>query len=139
MQALKRGGLLSVVTYTGHAEGLQEHEAVAKLFLELPTDTWLTICLSLMNRKASPQLLCAWKRSQRAVKLPPAAFHMRARSCSNYCLVHVVQFSCCCPRLKGMFNCCGGQEHLAGSGFSASKATAAHVASRQSEFKELQN
>lgn len=62
MQVLQPGGLLSVVAYTGHAEGLQEHEAVAKHFSDLPTDAWITTSLSLLNRRSAPQLLCAWKR-----------------------------------------------------------------------------
>jgi hypothetical protein len=61
-QVLQRGGLLSVMTYTGHAEGAEEYAAVAKCFSELPTDQWVTTKLSFMNRKGAPQLLCAWKR-----------------------------------------------------------------------------
>ena len=62
MQVLQQGGLLSVVAYTGHAEGLREHDAVAEHFSALPTEAWLTTSLSLLNRRSAPRLLCAWKR-----------------------------------------------------------------------------
>jgi hypothetical protein len=61
-QVLRRGGLLSVMAYTGHQEGRQEYAAVVECFSALPTDEWVTSNLLLMNRKSAPQLLCAWKR-----------------------------------------------------------------------------
>lgn len=65
-EALRRGGLCSILCYTGHAGGAAEYAAVKGWVEALPTEPWLSSEVRLLNRPSAPVLVLVWKRRPRA-------------------------------------------------------------------------
>lgn len=61
-EVLQYGGLLSVLSYTGHDGGVEEYQAVQQLISKLPPSEWVTSQVQLLNRPTAPILLLAWKQ-----------------------------------------------------------------------------
>ena len=62
MQVVQPGGLISILSYTGHPGGQEEYEAVQQLLTGLTPNYWVTTELRLLNRVTSPILLMVWRR-----------------------------------------------------------------------------
>ena len=62
LEVLHPGGLLSILSYTGHDGGMDEYAAVSALLEKLPTAYWVSSQIKLLNRPTAPVLLLAWKR-----------------------------------------------------------------------------
>ena len=59
---MQEGGIISIVGYTGHAEGAEEVAAVAALLGELDPNAWTVARTELLNRRAAPTLIIAFRR-----------------------------------------------------------------------------
>lgn len=62
LEAVRQGGLISILAYTGHQGGQQEYEAVRDLVAALPTAYWVATEHRLLNRPSAPVLLLVWRR-----------------------------------------------------------------------------
>ena len=60
--ALRPGGLASILCYTGHPGGQEEYEAVRDAVGALPPSAWVSSEVRLLNRPTAPVLLLLWKR-----------------------------------------------------------------------------
>lgn len=67
-EVLRPGGLLSILSYTGHPGGMEEYAAVSALLEELPPQYWVSSQIKLLNRPTAPVLLLALKREIQAEK-----------------------------------------------------------------------
>ena len=63
-RALRVGGAVSVMVYTGHEGGLEEAAAVDAFAAALPTAEWTATSIALVNRAAAPRLLLLYKRER---------------------------------------------------------------------------
>jgi hypothetical protein len=66
--ALRSGGVISVMIYTGHPGGLEEAAAVDAFAAALPTGEWTATSIALTNRAACPRLLLLYKRERPTTK-----------------------------------------------------------------------
>ena len=62
LEVLVPGGLLSILSYTGHPGGLEEYAAVKELVAGLPPASWVSSEIRLLNRPSAPVLMLVWKK-----------------------------------------------------------------------------
>ncbi|HBT20455.1 MAG TPA: 16S rRNA (cytosine(1402)-N(4))-methyltransferase [Peptococcaceae bacterium] len=63
LSLLKKGGLISIVIYTGHEGGIEESRAVLEFISQLPQNEWDVVTINFPNRKNySPYLAAVQKR-----------------------------------------------------------------------------
>ena len=60
--AVRSGGCISVMCYTGHEGGEAEAAAVNELCADLPAKQWTVTQVKLVNRQAAPHLVVAYRR-----------------------------------------------------------------------------
>ena len=60
-EILTEGGLISVMTYSGHVEGAKEEAAVLEFSKNLASSRWSVLHHRWLNRKQAPSLLLMWK------------------------------------------------------------------------------
>ncbi|KAI5067574.1 hypothetical protein GOP47_0018102, partial [Adiantum capillus-veneris] len=62
---LQLGGVITVVSYVGHAGGREEYEAVRDFSAGLPSDSWISSQQEWLNRPLCPRLFVLVKKDSR--------------------------------------------------------------------------